>query len=243
MALVLRYVDKLGIVKERFAGVVHVDDTSSATLKASIDTLFAPNGAHFRGHKFIVEGSSNKRSKYIGSRFMLKMDEACAAKRNRIVGITNRHYFEIDIFNTVLDMQIQEFGDRSSEISTHLLSYMSALSPRASFSMFDASKLINLTTLYPDDFTDSDRFHLMRELDLYHVNVVQNEDFSKLNIITELAKELVRLDKHKSFPMIYKLLKLALVLPVATATVEICFSTIKLINSDIRNRIGNRFLG
>ncbi|GJR37267.1 zinc finger MYM-type protein 1-like protein [Tanacetum coccineum] len=112
---------------------------------------------------------------------LLKMDEACAAKRNRIVGITNRHYFEIDIFNTVLDMQIQEFGDRSSEISTHLFSYMSALSPRASFSMFDASKLINLTTLYPDDFTDSDRFHLMRELDLYHVNVVQNEDFSKLN--------------------------------------------------------------
>ncbi|GJX86565.1 zinc finger MYM-type protein 1-like protein [Tanacetum coccineum] len=41
MALVLRYVDKLGIVKERFAGVVHVEDTSSATLKASIDTLFA----------------------------------------------------------------------------------------------------------------------------------------------------------------------------------------------------------
>ncbi|GJR18135.1 zinc finger MYM-type protein 1-like protein [Tanacetum coccineum] len=92
---------------------------------------------------------------------------------------------------------------------------MLALSPRASFSMFDSSKLINLTTLYPDDFTDSDRFHLMRELDLYHVNVVQNEDFSKVNTITELAKELVRLDKHKSFPMIYKLLKLALVLPVA----------------------------
>nr|GEY11120.1 hypothetical protein [Tanacetum cinerariifolium] len=38
---------------------------------------------------------------------VLKMDEACAAKRNIIVGITNRHYFEIDIFNTVLDMQIK----------------------------------------------------------------------------------------------------------------------------------------
>ncbi|GJX87484.1 zinc finger MYM-type protein 1-like protein [Tanacetum coccineum] len=119
---------------------------------------------------------------------------------------------------------------------------MSSLSPRALFSMFDSSKLINLITLYPDDFTDSDRFHLMRELDLYHVNVVQNEDFSKVNTITELAKELARLDKHKSFPMIYKLLKLALVLPVATATVERCFSTMKLIKSDLRNRTGNRFL-
>ena len=170
------------------------------------------------------------------------MGKARVTKRNRTVGITNRHYFEIDIFNTVLDMQIQEFGDRFSEISTDLLSNMSALSPRASFSMFDASKLITLTTLYPDDFTDSDRFHLMRELDLYRVNVVQNEDFSKLNTITELATEMVRLDKHNSFPLIYKLLKLALVLPVATATVERCFSTMKLIKSDLRNRMGNRFL-
>ncbi|GJU49428.1 zinc finger MYM-type protein 1-like protein [Tanacetum coccineum] len=70
---------------------------------------------------------------------VLKMDEACAAKRNRLVG-TNRRYFKIDIFNTVLDMQIQEFGDRFNEINTCLLSNMSALSPRASFSMFDASR-------------------------------------------------------------------------------------------------------
>ncbi|GKB49092.1 MAK10-like protein [Tanacetum coccineum] len=98
------------------------------------------------------------------------MDETCAAKRNRIIGITNRHYFEIDIFNPVLDMQIQEFGDRFSEISTHLLSNMSALSSRASFSMFDASKLITLTTLYPDDFMDSDRyFSFGRHLDELHV--------------------------------------------------------------------------
>ena len=29
--------------------------------------------------------------------------------------ITNRHHYEFDIFNTVLDMQLQEFGDRFSE--------------------------------------------------------------------------------------------------------------------------------
>ncbi|GKE63318.1 zinc finger MYM-type protein 1-like protein [Tanacetum coccineum] len=118
---------------------------------------------------------------------------------------------------------------------------MSALSPRASFSMFDASKLITLTTLYPDDFMDFNMFHLIRELDLYRVNVVQNEDFSKLNTITELAKEMMRLDKHCTFPMIYKLLKLALVLHVAAAIVERCSSTMKLIKSDLCNRMGDRF--
>ncbi|GKG48618.1 zinc finger MYM-type protein 1-like protein, partial [Tanacetum coccineum] len=38
MALVLLYVDRLGIVKERFAGAVHVDDTSSKTLEAGYVT-------------------------------------------------------------------------------------------------------------------------------------------------------------------------------------------------------------
>nr|GEV80243.1 reverse transcriptase domain-containing protein [Tanacetum cinerariifolium] len=59
---------------------------------------------------------------------------------------------------------------------------------------------------------------------------------------TEFAKEMMRLDKLSTFPMIYKLLKLALVLPVATATVKICFFTMKLIKSDLRNRMGDRFL-
>lgn len=57
---------------------------------------------------------------------VLKMDEICVAKRNRVAAIKNRHYFEIDIFNKVLDMQIQEFGDQFGEISTNLLINMSA---------------------------------------------------------------------------------------------------------------------
>jgi hypothetical protein len=40
MVVVLRYVDKCGIVKERFVGLVHVIETSSC-LKSSIDSLLA----------------------------------------------------------------------------------------------------------------------------------------------------------------------------------------------------------
>ncbi|XP_076906337.1 uncharacterized protein LOC143562414 [Bidens hawaiensis] len=41
MALVLRYVDKSGLVKERFIGLVHVKDTTTLSLKHAIDELFA----------------------------------------------------------------------------------------------------------------------------------------------------------------------------------------------------------
>ena len=41
MGVILRFVNKMGIVKERFIGVVHVHDTSSLSLKAGIDSLLA----------------------------------------------------------------------------------------------------------------------------------------------------------------------------------------------------------
>jgi hypothetical protein len=40
MAMVLRYVDQWGIVKERFVGVVHVTEITSSYLKLAIDSLF-----------------------------------------------------------------------------------------------------------------------------------------------------------------------------------------------------------
>ncbi|GKC58521.1 zinc finger MYM-type protein 1-like protein, partial [Tanacetum coccineum] len=79
MALVLRYVDKLGIVKERFAGVVHVDDTSSKTLKASIDTLFSQHKLSLkqvRGQGY--DGASNMRGEFNGLKALILKDNSSA---------------------------------------------------------------------------------------------------------------------------------------------------------------------
>ncbi|XP_024976312.1 uncharacterized protein LOC112514214 [Cynara cardunculus var. scolymus] len=48
MAVVLRYVDEHGIVKERFFGIVRVTGTSSSILKSAIDTLFAKHGSSLK---------------------------------------------------------------------------------------------------------------------------------------------------------------------------------------------------
>ncbi|GKA78864.1 zinc finger MYM-type protein 1-like protein, partial [Tanacetum coccineum] len=132
-------------------------------------------------------------------------------RRNKI---TNQHHFEVDIFNTVLDMQIQEFGDRFSESSTELLENMAALSPHNSFTDFNVSKLVKLITI---------------------------RIFSELTSISKLASLMVEKNKHTSHPLVYRLLKLALILPVATATVERCFSKMKLVKTDLRNRMGEEY--
>ncbi|GJX27920.1 zinc finger MYM-type protein 1-like protein [Tanacetum coccineum] len=83
MALILRYVDRLGIVKERFAGVVHVDDTSSKTLKASIDTLFSQHklslkqgSLHVRGQGY--DGASNMCGEFNGLKALILKDNSSA---------------------------------------------------------------------------------------------------------------------------------------------------------------------
>ncbi|KAI3496070.1 hypothetical protein L1887_38420 [Cichorium endivia] len=172
----------------------------------------------------------------------VEMSENFVTSRNRRTNITNQHHFEVVIFNTVLDMQIQEFGDRFSEVSTELIENMAALSPCDSFSRFDKEKLLKLSEIYQNDFNASERIHLVGQLDIYYQSIIRDEKFARLKGISDLSRLMVETGKHRSFPLVYRLLKLTLVLPVATATVERCFSAMKRVKTDLRNRMSDDFL-
>ncbi|XP_076932286.1 uncharacterized protein LOC143597763 [Bidens hawaiensis] len=67
MAIVLRYVDTHGLIKERFVGLLHVMETSSSFLKSSIDTFFAKHNlssSRLRGQGY--DGASNMCGEYNG---------------------------------------------------------------------------------------------------------------------------------------------------------------------------------
>ncbi|XP_071704957.1 uncharacterized protein [Rutidosis leptorrhynchoides] len=92
------------------------------------------------------------------------------------------------------------------------------------------------------DFNQTERDYLKRELDVY-IDIVRRDDkFANLKGIADLAKLLVETEKHLLYPYVYRLLKLALVLPVGTATVERCFSAMKLVKSDMSSRMRDEFL-
>ncbi|KAI3684980.1 hypothetical protein L6452_34210 [Arctium lappa] len=117
-----------------------------------------------------------------------------------------------------------------------------ALNPCNSFSQFNKSSLLKLSKMYPRDFDDKERMILEHELDIYYHFVYNDVRFANLNGIADLARSMVATRKHLSYPLVYRLLKLTLVLPVATATVERCFSAMKLVKTNLRNRIGDDFL-
>jgi len=79
MAVVLRYVDKLGIIKERLIGVVHVSETSASCLKSNIDVLFAKYGLSIkqvRGQGY--DGDSNMRGEFNGLRALIMRENSSA---------------------------------------------------------------------------------------------------------------------------------------------------------------------
>ena len=57
-----------------------------------------------------------------------------------------------------------------------------------------------------------------------------------------LAIQMVKSERDITFPLVYRLIKLALLLPVATATVERAFSAMNIIKTDLRNRMSDEWL-
>ncbi|XP_025877593.1 uncharacterized protein [Oryza sativa Japonica Group] len=83
--------------------------------------------------------------------------------------------------------------------------------------------------------------HKIEELGCQLENFVENirddSRFCNLKGLADLCKKLVEKKKHTSYHLVFLLLKLVLILPVATASVERVFSAMKYIKSDLRNRI------
>ncbi|CAI0429385.1 unnamed protein product [Linum tenue] len=156
--------------------------------------------------------------------------------------ITNLHHYKVELFYTVVDMQLQELNSRFDEVNTELLCCVACLNPDDAFADFDKEKLLKLATFYPNEFSIDDILHLDPQLDSYIFDVKMNTRFTKLKGIAELCREMVVAKKFRSFPLVYRLVKLALLLPVATASVERVFSAMNYVKNTLRSRMSDEGL-
>ena len=115
---------------------------------------------------------------------------------------------------------------------------MSGLNPCNGFSKFDISKMVAFFEMCPIDFNINDNGCILGEFKVFYHSVKEDDRFVNLDEICHLARVMVETEKNLSFPLFYQILKLVLVLPVSIATVERCFSKMKLIKTDLRNRMG-----
>ncbi|XP_016497426.1 uncharacterized protein LOC107816242 [Nicotiana tabacum] len=108
-----------------------------------------------------------------------------------------------------------------------LLLGVACLNPVNSFSSFDIEKILRLAELYPDDFDKYSIVDLRFKLENYIVDVRDHDKrFSDFTGLGNLSKKLVETKKHGTYPLMFWLVKFALLLPVATATVERAFCVV-----------------
>ncbi|XP_021756932.1 zinc finger MYM-type protein 1-like [Chenopodium quinoa] len=141
--------------------------------------------------------------------------------------ITYEHHYRVEVFYATIDLQLQELNNRFNEINTELLRCVACLCPKNSFHNFDVVKLVRMAELYPYDFDSNDIRGISSELRNFIIDVRQRDEFQ---------------GKYVIYPSVNILIKLALLLPVATASVERAFSAMKYVKSELRNKMGDHFL-
>ncbi|XP_075084970.1 uncharacterized protein LOC107778741 [Nicotiana tabacum] len=140
-------------------------------------------------------------------------------------------------------LHFQELNRRFDAVSTDLLQGMASLNPVNSFGNIDKNGLMRLAEYYPNEFDSSKLRDLSCQLDSFIVNARGvDKRFFGMKGISGLAKVLVKSNLHQTWPLVYLLIKLTLILHVATASVERAFSSMNYIKNELCNNIGDEFL-
>ncbi|KAM3216699.1 hypothetical protein P3L10_026140 [Capsicum annuum] len=162
--------------------------------------------------------------------------------RRRHADYTVLHHYRVEVFCNIIDWQLQELNDHFGEVTIDLLHGIASLNPVNLFSSFDIKKIMRKTELYPDDFDEFNMSILENQLSSYISDVRDvDERFFNLNGLCDLSKRLVQTKKHSNCLSVFRLVKLALLLPVATISVKRTFSAIKFIKNDLRSQMSDSF--
>ena len=156
--------------------------------------------------------------------------------------VTNMHYYNVEIFLAAIDAIMSEMNHRFNEVSSELLVCMASLNPRNNFSSFDVDKLMRLAEIYAEDFNVADLLLLPGQLKDFINRARRTQNFSGCTEFSKVAEIMVKKTMHTFYPLVYRLIELTLILPVATASVERVFSAMSLIKTDLRSKMEDEWL-
>ncbi|CAD6260946.1 unnamed protein product [Miscanthus lutarioriparius] len=157
--------------------------------------------------------------------------------------VTYYHHIHHGIFNVVLDQIICELNNRFPERSTQLLRCVACLDPTNEFANFKIEKLVELAKIYYADFSDYECEKLRTELENFMDEVKHDEEFCSCIDLGGLAEKMVKTDRHTYFPLVYRLIELALILPVATKNrLKEPSLAMNIIKTDGRNKMNDDWM-
>ena len=152
------------------------------------------------------------------------------------------HYYNVEIFLAAIDAILSEMNHRFTEVSSELLLCMPSFNPRNSLANFDVDKLVRLAEIYAEDFNVADLLLLPGQFKDFITHVKRNGNFLGCTELPKVAEIMVKIEMNKSYPLVYKLIELTLILPMATTSVERVFSAMVVIKTDLRSKMGDDWM-
>ncbi|CAN6325168.1 unnamed protein product [Urochloa humidicola] len=162
--------------------------------------------------------------------------------RDEATTMTNLEHYHVDFFKKVINIHLNEFDRRFNEQSSALFLLSSCLIPRNSFQAFDKEKLIGYARLYPSEFSDTAIAALDLQLEAFIMDVRSDNRFHETNTLNDLSVKMAETGKNAVYPLVYLLLKLALILPRTPATTKTASSALKFIESTMTKDPCNQWI-
>ncbi|KAJ4788590.1 zinc finger MYM-type-like protein [Rhynchospora pubera] len=166
-------------------------------------------------------------------------DGPCQKEKRKI---TNFQYYHDELFLSVVEMEIQEINKKFTEIITSLILCIAAMNPRNSFSSFNKEKMMHFAQFFPCDFSPAEIGILDNELEKYIIDMRSSPDFKDLDGIAQLAKKLVLTQRVEVYPLVYRVIELALIIPISAPAIERVVSSGKVVKKWVNARPGNEWL-
>ncbi|XP_016165282.1 zinc finger MYM-type protein 1-like [Arachis ipaensis] len=157
--------------------------------------------------------------------------------------ISVEHHYCVNLFLAIIDTQLQELNGRFNDNMVELLTLSSTLDPRDNYKFFSVNKVCELVErFYPGDFSDQEKFHIRMQAQHYELDVPNHIELTNLCTISELCQGLTKTGKSLTYPLIDRLIRLVLTLPVSTATTERSFSAMNIVKNRLRNKMEDELL-
>jgi hypothetical protein len=103
-------------------------------------------------------------------------------------------------------------------------------------------KLVRLAKIYVADFDVGDLLLLSGQLRGFVSRAKRIQDFLGCTELGKVAEIMVKTKMNTSYGLVYRLIELTLILPVATTSVEKIFSAMSIVKTDLGTKMGDEWL-
>jgi hypothetical protein len=100
--------------------------------------------------------------------------------RRKVQSMKNSQYYRVELYYTIIDMQLQELNSRFNEANSELLLCVACLSPDDLFVAFNKDNIPCLAQFYPKDFLVDQLITLNNQLEAYIIDMRSSEEFITL---------------------------------------------------------------